>query len=254
MSLAASALTFSPALFASNGAHAGEIRIQPLVHHEAPSGRSAQTGVEAFGLLGSIEFKVGHADTLSKWTDLQQRVAREQASYAGCGADCAPRLRAWRGLMAELQTRPLAEQLERLNSFVNASARYASDAAAFGASDVWITPQRFFTGGVADCEDFAIVKLFSLLELGVDPDDIRLVVVRDVRRNIMHAVVAVAHGHDVLILDSLFDSVRPHETLLRYEPVYSLTTTKRYGHVVTADIRAQYVAAVMAQRYLVARN
>ena len=42
-------------------------------------------------------------------------------------------------------------------------------------------------------EDYAIVKYFVLRVSGISADDLRLVIVRDVRRHTKHAVVAVRH-------------------------------------------------------------
>jgi predicted transglutaminase-like cysteine proteinase len=56
--------------------------------------------------------------------------------------------------------------------------------------------------GAGDCEDYAIVKYLALREVGIAPENIRLIIVRDVRRQTDHAVVAVRHDDEWLILDS----------------------------------------------------
>ena len=46
------------------------------------------------------------------------------------------------------------------------------------------------------------VKYAALRELGIDPDDLRLVVVSDIKRKTLHAVVAVHFDEEWLILDN----------------------------------------------------
>lgn len=218
-----------------------------------PAPRAEQVAPPAlrrFGVLGSMEFEIGAAASLRKWRNLSQEVADEAALYRRCeaGGTCSAGVKAWRDMIHDLKDASPRQQLERVNSFVNAAASYSTDFEAFGASDVWVKPSVFFRG-VGDCEDYASVKLFTLLELGFDPEQVRLVVVRDVRRGVIHAVVSVELHGEVFILDSLYDKVRRQEVMLRYEPIYSLTTQRRFAHIVTPDVRAEYLAAVLTTRY-----
>ena len=43
-------------------------------------------------------------------------------------------------------------------------------------------------------EDYAIIKYFTLKEMGVDPKSMRIVVLRDTIRNLAHAVLVVYSG------------------------------------------------------------
>jgi predicted transglutaminase-like cysteine proteinase len=92
-----------------------------------------------------------------------------------------------------------------------------------------------------DCEDFAIIKFFSLLELGFTNDQLRIVVVKDTQRNVVHAVVSVSIGGRVYLLDSLFAEPVPHEYVLHYVPVYSVNLDTRWAHFVTPQIRNQFL-------------
>jgi amino acid transporter len=46
----------------------------------------------------------------------------------------------------------------------------------FGIDDYWMTPKEFFIKGFGDCEDYAIAKYFTLLELGVKKESLYLAV------------------------------------------------------------------------------
>ena len=67
----------------------------------------------------------------------------------------------------------------------------------------WSSPLATLSAGAGDCEDYAIVKYIALREAGIDPDDLRLLIVRYPRRKTNHAILAVRVDADWLILDNL---------------------------------------------------
>ncbi len=71
-----------------------------------------------------------------------------------------------------------------------------------GESDYWADPVEFLTHG-GDCEDFAIAKYASLRMLGVPEDHLRIAIVRDLQKQVMHAILIVyTDNGDALILDN----------------------------------------------------
>ena len=82
-------------------------------------------------------------------------------------------------------------RLGEINRAVNLSIKPVSDLAQYGIADYWSAPLATLGVGAGDCEDYAVVKYAALRELGIDPDDLRLVVVSDIKRKTLHAVVAV---------------------------------------------------------------
>ena len=82
-----------------------------------------------------------------------------------------------------------------------------------------------------DCEDYSIVKYYTLKALGVPVDDMRIVVVRETIRNIGHAVLAVYDGDDIYILDNLSEAVRPAQRIRNYVPQFSVNEKNRWVHV-----------------------
>ena len=196
-----------------------------------------------FGILGSIEFKTANHRFQLQWEGVLSRIKGEAALYERCSAsvlDCPPKLRQWRELIQSLKGQPVKIQLARLNKSINRMAKYADDDKIYGKQDYWATPLEFLNGR-ADCEDYAVVKFWSLLELGFSNDQLRLAVVRDTRRKIIHAVVTVETGGKNYVLDSLFDHPVEQKYVLKYAPVYSANMNSQWAHIVTRKIRVSYL-------------
>lgn len=64
-------------------------------------------------------------------------------------------------------------KLQAVNTFFNL-LEYRKDAVHWGQEDYWATPLEFVVSGAGDCEDFAVGKYFTLLDLGV-PDEKMLI-------------------------------------------------------------------------------
>lgn len=184
----------------------------------------ADATVPPAGLLRAPERAVGSPTNLPKWRRVLERLAGEEAALRSClrgeRACGSEALRAWRRTVRAAQGRPLREVLERVNRFVN-GLRYRTDTEVWGRSDYWATPLEFFRRS-GDCEDYAITKYVTLRLLGVPEGAMRLVVLHDTRRDLVHAVLTVTQGHQRLVLDNLYDRVLPEERLPQYRPYYSV--------------------------------
>ena len=113
-------------------------------------------------------------------------------------------------------------RLGEINRAVNLSIKPMSDWAQYGVDDFWSAPLATLDAGAGDCEDYAIVKYIALRESGIVPDDLRLVIVRDVKRKTDHAVVAVRHDEEWLILDNRTLIIINAEKALHYNPLFVL--------------------------------
>ena len=96
--------------------------------------------------------------------------------------------------------------------------RPTSDWAQYGYPDFSVSPLQTLGSGAGDCEDYAIVKYVALRELGVVPDDLRLVIVQDGKREIGHAVVAVRYEQRWLILDNRTMAILDVDEVREYPP------------------------------------
>lgn len=204
----------------------------------------------AYGILGSLELKTTKHRFEKNWRDLMARIEGEREIYARCsneGGNCPPKLRQWRRLIDDLQGLPKAEQLSKLTRSLNRMVRYKEDPVAFGRQDYWATPVEFFQKG-GDCEDYAFVKFVSLLELGFSNDQLRVAIVKDKRRRLMHAVTTVALDGKVIILDNVTDHAVQHQYVLKYVPLYSVNLDAQWVHIVTNKMRAAFITQVMSKK------
>lgn len=205
--------------------------------------QSGESQAFKFGILGSVEFESISHRFQDNWQRVLARIEDESAVYEQCSASatgCPPKVRQWRNLIQSLKGQPAEEQLKQLNKSINKMAKYADDDKIFGKRDYWATPLEFLKGR-ADCEDYAVVKFWSLLELGYRDDQLRLAIVRDQRRGIMHAVVTVALGERTIVLDNLFDHPVEQRHILKYAPIFSANLDSDWVHIVTRKIRVSYI-------------
>ena len=135
----------------------------------------------------------------------------------------------WKDLKQRTAGRPLLEKLNIVNRFWNLWP-YRTDPEVYGKPDYWAAPYQFLSKS-GDCEDYCIIKYFTLKELGVPIDDMRIVVVKETIRNIGHAVLAVYHRDKIYILDNLSEAVRPAESVRNYVPQFSVNEKYRWVHV-----------------------
>lgn len=133
--------------------------------------------------------------------------------------DCV--IKRWKAFISATAKLPRDQQLDAVNRWANAHA-YVEDWANWGLPDYWETPREFLTRG-GDCEDFAIIKYFTLKQLGFSPDDMRIMVVNDTNLEIFHAILAVRQkkGEPVL-LDNQAKELVPMSAAPQYHLIYSL--------------------------------
>jgi predicted transglutaminase-like cysteine proteinase len=184
-------------------------------------------------LLGTTEFRAPSLAALPQWQQALHRIEAERNTYRKCadpGGDCPSRgAAAWQTMIRDQAGRGRLQQLDTVNRFLN-NWRYKEDSANYGRRDYWATPLEFFSRS-GDCEDYAIAKYVTLRELGFAVEELRLVVVQDVVRDLAHAVLAVYLDDRVYILDNLTRAVTPQEKMTQYVPYYSINETTRWAHV-----------------------
>lgn len=182
--------------------------------------------------VGAYEPPVGaqvvatqRSDISTKWAELQGRILSDQVTLAGCRSGHEPCPAAAQRFLSIIELGRRREgkaRLGQINRAVNLSIRPVSDLAQYGVDDFWAAPLTTMRIGAGDCEDYAIVKYLALREAGIAPENIRLMIVRDVRRQMNHAVVAVRHDNEWLILDSRTMVMVRATDAQYYWPLFSL--------------------------------
>lgn len=133
----------------------------------------------------------------------------------------AQRMLAWKELIATTPGLPIQQQLARVNDFFN-TIPFAEDQQHWGRSDYWATPVELLTSGRGDCEDYAIAKYFTLRQLGIPAEQLRITYVRATRPAQAHMVLAYYEhpDDDPLVLDNLDPQIRPASERDDLKPVW----------------------------------
>ncbi len=189
----------------------------------APAG--AASSVFKSGLAGSHGFAF-----FPFWQQVLTDVAAAQPQAVAAHSDparaqpcanersCIPA--AWISFLDSIRNKPRLAQLNAVNLWANARP-YVEDWTNWHAADYWETPGQFLAKG-GDCEDYAIIKYFSLVRLGFSPDDLRIVIVNDTNLNVFHAILAARIDGGVWLLDYQLQQSVPMDIAIQYVPVYSL--------------------------------
>jgi predicted transglutaminase-like cysteine proteinase len=155
------------------------------------------------------------------------------------GQDVTGRFRAWQALLQDLRTVPDVQRLKRINDFFNRQIVFGEDMAIWNQPDYWATPLETLGRGAGDCEDFVIAKYFSLKEVGVAPEKLRLIYVR-AKIGTSDAVASQAHmvlayyaqpEAEPLVLDNLIGEIRPASRRPDLVPVFSFNSEGVYTGV-----------------------
>jgi len=145
------------------------------------------------------------------------------------GGDAVVRLQSWRateleGIANRPKAQPIlgADEMQTFNLFWN-NVPYFTDLDHWGMQDYWATPVETLSSNGADCEDYSIAKYFSLKELGVPLESLRITYVRALKKNEAHMVLAYYPTPDAepYILDNLNGNLVPASERKDLEPVYS---------------------------------
>jgi len=137
------------------------------------------------------------------------------------GMEAKQRAENWRSLL-ETELTLEKDKLRQINDFFN-GIPYRDDFENWDNKDYWATPIEMIGVNAADCEDYAIAKYFSLRDMGVSSEKLRITYVKAIEINQAHMVLAYYHKPDAipLILDNLKSDIRPANKRTDLVPVYS---------------------------------
>lgn len=186
----------------------GSLGLRRGAHEPAPG---------ELNVFGSVAIPVATLATTRKW---QAVIDSEMA--AGPPTEDAARLLA---LVTDSNARTDVEVLALVNRVVNTAIRYTAD-----RGDVWSTAIVTAARGTGDCEDYAILKHWLLVNLGFSAEQLQLVVLRDARRGLNHAVLAVHLASGSYILDNLTNRLMADAAFRSYVPLVSFVGDKSYVH------------------------
>ncbi len=138
------------------------------------------------------------------------------------GEPAARRMTEWQALMERHQGGSEAEKLILVNDFFN-QLTYRSDLNIWGKDDYWATPVEALGKGQADCEDYSIAKYFTLREMGVPEEKMRIMYVKALELDQAHMVLTYypEAGGVPLVLDNLNGQILSADKRGDLAPVYS---------------------------------
>lgn len=195
-----------------------------------PSPRVAAAEARA-PLFGTVEVRNDNLQPFPKWTGMLERLFAQQGKIAGSCEEVTfnrCHYERWQELVDAQRGRPLLEQLQAVNSFMN-ETRYIVDPINWGVLDYWATPQQFLAK-YGDCEDYAIAKYVTLKQLGVAVDDMRIVVLQDLNLRVAHAILAVFVDDRVMIMDNQIKQVVNDRAIRHYRPIFSINEDAWWLH------------------------
>jgi predicted transglutaminase-like cysteine proteinase len=172
-------------------------------------------------LFGSREVFSPDNSAFFKWNGMLRRYAAERHATAcapGFSRDCVPA--EWRALAESLKGLGLWAKVEAANAAINRHP-YVPSWVNWHESNHWETPFEFLRKG-GQCQDYAIAKYLLLRAAGVPKDSLRVVVVRDTKLGLDHAVTVAYVEGEALILDNLRRTVVPASSIREYQPYYSI--------------------------------
>lgn len=192
----------------------------------------------ALGITGSyFDMDTRRASDLGmfpKWTSVLARYEKagdvpdnecEKSKYRPCDA-----IRQWHKMLSSIRGKNFREQLSEINSWGNAHP-YIVDQINWGVEDYWETPNEFMAVN-GDCEDYAIAKYYSLRALGVSREKLRIIVLQDFNLGgIIHAVLGVYDGEELLILDNQIRQVMPAAKIYHYRPIYAVNEAEWWEYL-----------------------
>jgi len=138
------------------------------------------------------------------------------------GAEARQRVQDWRYLIEQEKASSEPDKLGRVNDFFNQLV-FEDDDIHWHQADYWATPMETLATNGGDCEDFSIAKYFTLSELGVAEQCMRLTYVKALSLNKAHMVLTYQCRQEdpPLVLDNLNRQILPGEQREDLLPVYS---------------------------------
>jgi predicted transglutaminase-like cysteine proteinase len=150
----------------------------------------------------------------------QKKLSQLEKKY---GKKVSKRFVNWKRFVATNQKKIESEKLKLTNDFFNKQIRWVSDKKLWKKKDYWATPIETLLKKAGDCEDFTIIKYFTLISLGVPVNRLKLTYVKALKINQAHMVLTYTKTKRSipLVLDNLNKKILPSSKRKDLKPVYS---------------------------------
>lgn len=208
--------------FAAEQVHWMETEIDSVTlewHSTAASDAIIHYGIP--GLYDTEEAAIHPSPLLSSSSSFREAKIIALAEIKGENAQ--QRVIQWKKLIKTTKDLPDQEKIQRVNEFFNKNIAFVDDIKHWGVEDYWATPIESLATGAGDCEDYAIAKYFTLEQLGIDTDKMRITYEKAYKLNQAHMVLTYSATPDAVpvVLDNLTSTIEPATKRTDLLPIYS---------------------------------
>lgn len=136
------------------------------------------------------------------------------------------RVRHWHEFMSKYRHESDIQKLHRVKAFFRRFS-FLTDRQQWGRNDYWATPIELIAKSGGDCEDISVATYFTLRQMGVPSDRLRLTYVKErSKKNQGHMVLAYQQSpkSPPLVLDNLREGVQSGDVWGEVDPVYSFNS------------------------------
>jgi predicted transglutaminase-like cysteine proteinase len=211
---------------------AADLQAGALLSPDAPT--LVRKSAEPFGLLA---FALPDGALHRKWLGVQRGLDDERVQLALCDSDrnhCASTAALqFLAIVDSARERDGRARLGEINRAINLAIRPMSDLPQYGEIDVWSSPLATFYRGAGDCEDYAIAKFVALRLAGISPNDLRIVVMRNIILGEDHAVAAVRLDGHWMMLDNQRMAMVEDAYIRNHRPLFVIGQTGIYKYDLT---------------------
>jgi len=126
---------------------------------------------------------------------------------------------------------PKEKQLKKINFYINGFLPQY-DAVITHEENYWSTPKEFLKIGYGDCEDYVIMKYYSLIKLGFNENKLYLTIVKEKFHNSYHMVLSyfTEKNPDPLVLDNLSFKILTLSQRNDLEPIFFINSSGVYRY------------------------
>jgi predicted transglutaminase-like cysteine proteinase len=203
----------------------GAAQAQYQINFAAVDAETTLRAPPAPDLFGLGNIAVARGEILNKWNGVAADIAADRDVLRRCREAteaCSSAAQKLLAVIAEGQAREGRARIGVINRAINLAIKPMSDLAQWGVADRWSAPLETLSSGRGDCEDYAIAKYVALGEAGINEDDLRLVIVRDLSLAEDHAILAVRVDEKWLLLDNRRLALLEDNELRQVEPLFAL--------------------------------
>jgi predicted transglutaminase-like cysteine proteinase len=139
------------------------------------------------------------------------------------------RVNAMTDMMSKAELASEDKKLKLVNDFFN-RVMYMTDMRNWKVKDYWATRMEFMGKDKGDCEDYAIAKYFTLIQLGIAPKKLFLSYVKLVKLRQAHMVLTYFKTPKSipLVLDNMNFKIFPANKRRDLKPVFSFNAESLY--------------------------